>query len=146
MGYTRTPDQRQAILAAIRSMSWISIEPPDASSRLHLGPAARTLAAALSHESPLCNAAIASLQPGHTLIGLADGTGARYYLIDLRDEAIHILTERDNPPEEVPGQKRHHLLQPPAQSSPVRARSASIPETFSHNGVTGFQRTGRTKP
>ena len=84
MGYTRTPEQREAILAAIRRMTWIAIRPPHASPLMHIGPAARTLAAAITHGAPLRSAAIASLQPGHTLIGLTDVTGARHYLIDLR--------------------------------------------------------------
>src|SRR5690348_4310887 len=53
MGYTRTPQQREAILAATRRMTWIATWPPHASPLPHIGPAARTLAAALTHGAPL---------------------------------------------------------------------------------------------
>ena len=149
MGYTRSPEQREAILAAIRRMTWIAIRPPHASLRMHVGPAARTLAAALTHASPLCSAAIVSLHPGHTLIGLTDVTGARHYLIDLRHEAIHILTEPDPTPERMPGHQRHHhrrLPATPAQSARTPARPASTRETLSQADVTGRQRKRRTTP
>src|SRR6185437_8418093 len=88
-----------------------------------LGTAARTLAVAITHGAPLRSAAIAPLQSGHTLIGLTDGTGARHYLIDLRHEAIHVLTEPDTQPERIPGHQRHRQRRLPA----MRARSERIP-------------------
>jgi hypothetical protein len=109
MGYTRTRQQREAILAAIPRMTWIATRPPHASRVMHIGPAARTVAAAITHGAPLRSAATASLQPGHTLVGLADVAGARHYLIDLRLEAIHMLTEPDATPEEMPGHHRRPL-------------------------------------
>jgi hypothetical protein len=149
MGYTRTRQQRQAILAAIRSMSWISIQPPHASPLMHIGPAARTLAAALTHRAPLRSAAIAPLQHGHTLIGLTDITGARHYLIDLRHEAIHVLTEPDPTPGRMPRYEQYHLHRSPAtpaQSARTPAPSAPIREPLSQADVTGRQRNSRTMP
>ena len=149
MGYTRTPQQREAILSAIRRMTWISAQPPHASPLLHIGSAARALAAAITRGAPLRSAAIASLQSGHTLLGLTDVTGARHYLIDLRHEAIHVLTEPDAAPGQMPGLQRHHLPRSPAtpaQSERVLARSAPAREARSHAGVTGHQRKCRTMP
>ena len=150
MGYTRTPQQREAILAATCRMTWIAAQPPHASPLLHIGPAARTLAAAaITHGAPLRSAAIASLQSGHTLIGLTDVTGARHYLIDLRHEAIHVLTEPDAAPGEVPGHQRRHLPRSPAtpaRSERIPARSAPAREAHSHAGLTGRQRKCRTMP
>jgi hypothetical protein len=149
MGYTRTPQQREAILSAIRRMTWISAQPPHASPLLHIGSAARTLAAALTHRAPLRSAAIAPLQSGHTLIGLTDITGARHYLIDLRPEAIHVLTEPDAAPGEMPGHQRPHLPRSPAtpaQSERILARPAPAREARSHAGVTGHQGKCRTMP
>jgi hypothetical protein len=149
MGYTHTPEQREAILAAIRRMTWITTRPPHALPLLHLGPAARALAAALTHRAPLRLAAIAPLRPGHTLIGLTDITGARHYLIDLRNEAIHVLTEPDPTPGEMPGHQRHHVPRPPATPAPSARtpdRSAPIREALSQAGVTGRQHKCGTMP
>ena len=155
MGYTRTAEQREAILAAIRSMRWIATPPPHASPRMHVGPVARTLAAAITRGAPLRCAAIASLHPGHTLIGLTDITGARHYLINLRHEAIHVLTEPDPQPGRMPGHQRYHDRSPatsaqsartPARSARIRARSASTRETPSQADVTDRQRNSGTMP
>lgn len=149
MGYTRTPEQRETILAAIRRMTWIAIRPPYALLSMHVGPAARTVAAAITHGSPLRSAAIASLQPGHTLIGLAEVTGACHYLIDLRLEAIHVLTESDATSGEMPGHQRRPVPRSPAtpaQSARIPARPASTREALSQAGVMGLQRKSRTMP
>jgi hypothetical protein len=148
MGYTRTPEQREAILAAIRRMTWIATRPPHASPLPHIGPAARTLAAALTHRAPPRSAAIAPLQPGHTLIGLTDVTGARHYLIDLRHEAIHVLTEPDPTPRRMPSHQRHHHRSPATRAPSARTpdRSAPAREALSQAGVTGRQHKCRTTP
>ena len=106
MGYTRTPEQRDAILAAIRRMTWIAMRLPQASLLMQINPAACTIAAALTHASPLRSAAIALVEPGQRLIGLADVTGARHYLLGLRVEAIHVLTEPSTTSEQMPGYAR----------------------------------------
>jgi hypothetical protein len=149
MGYTHTPEQREVILSAMRRMTWIAARPPHASPLMHIGPAAHTLAAALTHRAPLRSAAVASLRPGHTLIGLTDITGARHYLIDLRHEAIHVLTEPDPTPGEMPSHQRHHVFRSPAtpaQSARTPARSAPAREALSQAGVTGRQHKCRTMP
>jgi hypothetical protein len=148
MGYTRTPEQREAILAAIRRMTWIAAQPPHASPLPHIGPAARTLAAALTHRAPPRRAAIAPLQAGHTLIGLTDTTGTRHYLIDLRHEAIYVLTQPDPTPRRMPSHQRHHHRSPATrgQSERIPAPSAPILEALSQAGVTGRQHKCRTTP
>jgi hypothetical protein len=148
MGYTRTPEQREVILSAMRRMTWIPARPPHASPLMHIGPAARTLAAALTHRAPLRSAAVASLRPGHTLIGLTDITGARHYLIDLRHEAIHVLTEPDPTPRRMPDHQRHHHRSPAtrAQSARIPARSAPIRKALSQAHVTGRQHKCGTMP
>ena len=133
MGYTRTPEQREAILAAICRMTWITTGPPHVAPLLHLGPAARALAAAITHRAPLRLAAIAPLRPG---------------LIDLRHEAIHVLTEPDPTPRRMPGHQRHHHRSPATRAPSARtpAPSAPIREALSQAGVTGRQHECRTTP
>ena len=147
MGYTRTREQRDAILAAIRRMTWIAMRLPHASLLIQINPAACTIAAALTHASPLRSAAIALVEPGQRLIGLADVTGARHYLLDLRVEAIHVLTEPSTTSEQMPGYGRRHATPPvatPTQSVRLFARSATMRVARDHAGVIGFQRTSRT--
>jgi hypothetical protein len=149
MGYTRTRQQREAILAAIRRMTWIAIRPPHGSPLMHIGPVARTVAAAITHGAPLRSAATASLQPGHTLVGLADVAGAHHHLIDLRLEAIHVLTEPDATPDRMPVHQRRPFPRSPAtpaRSARIPARPASIREALSQAGDTGLQRKCRTTP
>ena len=147
MGYTRTSEQRDAILAGIRRMTWIAIRLPQASLLMQINPAACSIARALTHASPLRSAAIVLVQPGQRLIGLADATGARHYVLDLRVEAIHVLTEPNATSGEMPGYGRRHATPPlatPTQSVRLRARSATMRGACAHAGVIGFQRTSRT--
>ena len=149
MGYTQTAEQREAILAAIHSMRWIAIRPLHASLLLHIGSAARTLTAALTHAAPVRSAAITSLQSGHTLIGLIDVTGVRHFVIDLRHEAIYVLTAPEAASGEMRGHQRHHCPGPtatPAQSISMRARSTSIRETLNPADPTGLLSNCRTLP
>jgi hypothetical protein len=128
-------------------MTWIAIRLPQASLLMQINPAACTIAAALTHASPLRSAAIALVQPGQRLIGLADVTGARHYVLDLRVEAIHVLTEPNATSGQRPGYERRHATPPvatPTQSVRLRARSASMRGDCDHAGVIGFQRTSRT--
>ena len=101
MGFTSEQPQRDAILAAIESMTWVQTP---ATPRYLDGPAVRAIVNAVLHKrrDQLCLIGVAQLNRGQ-LVGLEDTFGTRTFLLDLDAEAIYVLAEVSHPVSRQPG-------------------------------------------
>jgi hypothetical protein len=90
MGYTRSPAQRDDIVAAIDGMTWAEC---DDRAFCVAGPAVRAMVTAVVNHRPdqVELVAVAELNGARKLIGLEAADGTRSFLLDLDDEAIYVL-------------------------------------------------------